>query len=127
MSRLSFYCIAFGLGAALLAVPTGLADWSSIKKQNPAWQIGLYHMAMNLVTAVLFAVNLGIRLNTFRNGEAVSVGPFLLSAIGTVLVFVSGYLGGLMVYDYGISVGRLSKKKWRRIAEAGGARVPEKT
>lgn len=127
MSRLSFYCIAFGLGAALLAVPTGLADWSSIKKQNPAWQIALYHMAMNLVTAVLFAVNLGIRLNTFRNGEAVSVGPFLLSAIGTVLVFVSGYLGGLMVYDYGISVGRLSKKKWRRIAEAGGARVPEKT
>jgi hypothetical protein len=29
-----------------------------------------------------------------------------------------------MVYDYGISVARLSKKKWRKIAHAGGANLP---
>jgi hypothetical protein len=38
---------------------------------------------------------------------------------------VSGYLGGLMVYDHGISVARQSKAKWRQLAEAGRARVPE--
>jgi hypothetical protein len=30
-----------------------------------------------------------------------------------------------MVYDYGISVARMSKKKWRKIAEAGGANLPQ--
>jgi hypothetical protein len=29
-----------------------------------------------------------------------------------------------MIYAYGISVARLSKKKWRKIAEEGGAVVP---
>ena len=65
--RLSFYAIAFGLAAALLAVPTGLVDWSGIKKEKPAWKIGLYHMILNLLVALLFAVNLGLRWQTFRD------------------------------------------------------------
>jgi hypothetical protein len=36
---------------------------------------------------------------------------------------VSGYLGGRMVYAYGISIARQSKKEWRERAEKGGARV----
>jgi hypothetical protein len=31
-----------------------------------------------------------------------------------------------MIYDYGINVARLSKKKWRKIAQKGGAAVPPK-
>src|SRR5436190_23449011 len=34
MVRLSFYAIVFGLAAALLAAPTGLVDWSGIKKES---------------------------------------------------------------------------------------------
>src|SRR5437899_11329808 len=59
MVRLSFYAIIFGLVASLLAVPTGVVDWSGIKKEKPAWKIGLYHMILNLVVAVLFAINDG--------------------------------------------------------------------
>ncbi len=44
MVRLSFYAIVFGLLASLLAVPAGVVDWSGIKKEKPAWKIGLYHM-----------------------------------------------------------------------------------
>jgi hypothetical protein len=47
-----------------------------------------------------------------------------LSALATLLLLGSGYLGGRMIYAYGISVARLSKKKWRKIAQAGGAVVP---
>jgi uncharacterized membrane protein len=36
MVRLSFYAIIFGLVVALVAVPTGVVDWSGIKKENPA-------------------------------------------------------------------------------------------
>ncbi len=123
--RLSFYAIVLGLAAALIAVPTGLADWSSIKKEKPAWKLGLYHMSLNLIVAVLFAVNLGVRWNQFSSATQITTGPVILSAIGSFLLFISGYLGGLMTFDHGISVARASKKEWRRIAQAGGANVPQ--
>src|SRR6266404_7937131 len=122
--RLSFYAIGFGLAASLLAAPTGLIDWTGIKKEKPAWKVGLYHMALNLVVIVLFAINLGLRWPTFRDATEVTAVPLLLSAIGTLLLIGSAYLGGMMVYEYGISVARMSKQKWRKIAEAGGANVP---
>ena len=84
MVRLSFYAIAFGLAAALLAVPTGLLDWSGIKKEKPAWKIGLYHMALNLLVALLFAINLALRWPTFREATVVNKTQLLLSAIGTL-------------------------------------------
>jgi uncharacterized membrane protein len=34
LARLSFYAIIFGLVASLLAVPTGVLDWSGIKKET---------------------------------------------------------------------------------------------
>jgi uncharacterized membrane protein len=122
--RLSFYAIVFGLATALLAVPAGLVDWSGIKKEKPAWKIGLYHMLLNLVVAILFAFNLYLRWPTFRKATEVDSIPLLLSAIGTLILSVSAYLGGRMVYEYGISVARMSKKKWRKLAAAGGANLP---
>lgn len=124
MVQLSFYAIVLGLAASALAVPTGLADWSDIKKDKPAWKIGLYHMALNLLAVLIFAVNVGLRLPTFREASAVAAAPFALSAFGTLLVLISAYLGGLMVFDHGIGVARQSKKKWRKMAEAGGSNVP---
>jgi hypothetical protein len=49
---------------------------------------------------------------------------FALVVIGNVVLGVSGYLGGRMVFEHGIAVGRLSKKKWREIAAAGNANLP---
>ena len=47
-----------------------------------------------------------------------------LSIAGTALLIGSAYLGGLMVYEYGIGTARHSKEKWREAAEAAGATVP---
>jgi hypothetical protein len=44
--------------------------------------------------------------------------------VATLLLLISGYLGGRMIYAYGINVARLSKTKWRKIAKEGGAVVP---
>jgi len=124
MVRLSFYAISFGLVASLLAVPTGVVDWTGIKKEKPAWKIGLYHMILNLLVALLFAINLGLRMQTFREATEVAGAPLVLSVIGTGLLIGSAYLGGRMTYHYGISVARMSKDEWREIAEAGGANLP---
>jgi uncharacterized membrane protein len=122
--QLSFFCIAFGLLAALAAVPAGIFDWSEIKKEKPAWKIGVWHMSLNLLAAALFAANLGLRFGTFRTATTVPLPGLALSAIGVFLVMVSGYLGGQMVYSHGIGVARMSKKKWRMVAEKGGSNVP---
>lgn len=124
MVRLSFVAIAFGLAAAAFAVPTGVADWSEIKQEKPAWKIGLYHMGANLIVIILYAINLGLRLETFETATRIAPMPLILSAIGTVVLFGSAYLGGMMVYDHGASVARESKHKWRKAAEAGNANVP---
>lgn len=126
MVRLSFYSISFGLAAALVAVPTGVLDWGGVKKEKPAWKLGLYHMAVNLVVTILFAINLGMRLSTWKTAVVVSPLAISLSALGTLLLFAGAYLGGKMIYEHGVGVARASKEKWRRIAEQGGARVPEK-
>src|SRR5437660_3818545 len=98
MVRVSFYAIVFGLAASLLAVPTGLVDWSGIKKEKPAWKIGLYHMILNLVVVLLFAINLGLRLQNFRDATIIAGAPLILSISGTAVLMVSAYLGGRMTY-----------------------------
>lgn len=124
MVQTSFYAIAFGVVAALAAIPTGLADWWDIKPDKPARKIGLYHMVLNLTITALQIVNLLLRLGTLTLDTSVAGLPLVLSVISTLLLGASSYLGGMMVFDYGISVARLSKKRWRRVAEASGANVP---
>jgi uncharacterized membrane protein len=118
------YAILVGLVVALAAVPTGIADWSGIKRERPAWKIGLIHMLLNLAVIIVWAINLYLRWGTRDVADRVGTVPLLLSIVGTVVLLVSGYLGGRLVYDYGISVARNSKEEWRRVAEAGGARMP---
>lgn len=125
MVRTSYYCILAGLVVSLLAVPTGLADWWDIKPEKPARKLGLYHLGLNVVIVVIEAVNLYLRLGDELEATAVGATPLLLSVLAVGLLLVAGYLGGRMVYNYGTSVARLSKDKWRRMAEAGGANVPE--
>jgi uncharacterized membrane protein len=125
MYQTSFYAMLFGLLVALLAIPAGLADWLDIKRDRPAWKLGLYHLILNLLVTVLWAINLVMRWGTLNTASAVPLPLLALSVLATLMLVASGYLGGLMVYDYGISVARLSKDKWRRIAEAGGANVPQ--
>jgi uncharacterized membrane protein len=122
---IGLYCVAVGLIGALLAVPTGVADWTSIKKERPAWKLGLYHMALNALAAVVWAANFGLRFKTFSDPQPITTAIVATSVIGALLVLVSGYIGTLMVFDHGVSVGRQSKKKWRAIASRGGARLPE--
>jgi uncharacterized membrane protein len=117
--RCAFWCIAVGLIAALAAAPTGLADWWEIKPGKPARRLGIYHMAMNVVVLILMAIGLYLRRDGWTTTAALT-----LNVVGNLVLFVSGYVGGRMVFDNGIAVARMSKKKWRKIAEAAHARVP---
>ena len=117
--------IAAGLVIAIPAVITGALDWSEVKKEKPAWKLGLIHMLLNLLAFSLNALNLGIRLPAWLSATNVTDVQLGLSVVVTVLLAVSGWIGGRLVYEHGISVARQSKEKWREIARAGGADIPE--
>lgn len=100
----SYYCIAAGIIGALLAAPAGFAELLSIPDSTRPRRIALLHMTLNLVVVGLYVVNFFARRN-LGDGGAPMVVPtalFLLSLASTVMLGISGYLGGMLVYQYGI-------------------------
>jgi len=82
----------------------------------------LVHMTINLTVVGLFAINAWMR----RGG--VTDGMVWLSAFSIVLLAISGWLGGKMVYVHGVAVDaspepeRAPAPKHRLATESGGGR-----
>ena len=122
--QVAYYALMAGLVVALVAAVTGLADWADIKPDKPAKKLGLVHMVLNLVVTALIALNLYFRAQLPASTEVVPLALIGLTLAANLLLLVSGYLGGRLVYEHGISVARHSKSKLRQRAEAAGANLP---
>ncbi len=95
----AFYTMAGGIIGALLAAIPGLIDLLSV--DNPKTKaIGVWHMIINLIAVVLFAINLWLRMHRPPTNNL----PVVLSVIGIALICVSGWLGGELVYVRGLGV-----------------------
>jgi len=103
--RGSFYAMLLGIIAALLAAVPGIVDYSEIRRDHPGKVVATRHMILNLMVVAIYGINLWIRSSALSDPK-ISLLPFLLSIIGIGLLSVSGYLGGRLVYDEGIAVGR---------------------
>lgn len=101
----AFYTMAAGVVTAILAAVPGLIDYLDIRTDHPAKRTATTHMTLNLIVVALYASNLGVRYSTL-SAEQTELAPFILSISGIVLLSISGYLGGTLVYDDGIGVGR---------------------
>lgn len=96
----AFYTMAGGVAGALVAAIPGLIDLLNLSGRPKT--LGIWHMIINLIVVIMFAVNLWLRL-----GPAPSAGLTVsLSVLGVVLLGVSGWLGGEMVYVHGVAVDR---------------------
>ncbi|XYH95802.1 DUF2231 domain-containing protein [Sorangium sp. So ce1128] len=87
---------AIGLAGAVVAAAAGLADWSTTL--GSAKRIGFVHGAMNMAIAGLYGASLASR--------AVGLRPvgIALSTAGFGLAGASGWLGGELIYRYGVGV-----------------------
>src|SRR5262245_30581070 len=95
---LAFYTLIGGLvGAAAAAVP-GFIDFRSLR-QPTLTRIATSHLALNLLVLVAYAVSLILRAR-----GSFGTGPVWLSAIGLVLLVVSGWLGAELVHVHGVSI-----------------------
>jgi uncharacterized membrane protein len=95
----AYYTMAGGLIGALMAAVPGLIDLLSMAKGRTK-TIGIWHMIINLAAVGLYAVNLWLRTTAAPN----AMPPIALSVIGVVLIGISGWLGGEMVYVHGVAV-----------------------
>ncbi len=105
LSRASLYTMGIGLVMGALAVLTGLVDRSDIRLDHPSRKTVNIHMTLNLTALALFTINFFLRLGQ-ADQPGVPLAYLLLTLTGVVILLVSGYLGGTMVYDNGVGVGR---------------------
>ena len=101
---IAFYTLLGGIiGAAAAAVP-GIVDWLSIK-DGEVKKLADWHARLNVIALLVFAVSFYLRTT---GGAALVSGsytiPVLLSVFGIILITISGWLGGEMVYKHGVAV-----------------------
>ena len=95
----AFYTLAGGIIGALIAAVPGFIDLIGL--QNPKTKsIAVWHMFINLLAVALYCVNFLLRTQRAPGDNL----PILLSAIGIVLIIISGWLGGELVYVRGVAV-----------------------
>jgi uncharacterized membrane protein len=97
----SMYAMVGGILGALAAALPGLVDLLSLRK-TPVLPTAVKHMALNLTIVALYVANAYLRRNS--HDEAASGVPLLLSVVAILLLLVSGWLGGKMVYEAGVGV-----------------------
>ena len=97
-TTVALYTMAGGIIGALLAALPGLIDLLSLPEGPRATAIK--HMALNLTIVALYIINFAMRWKEPANPG----GLVWLSLISLVLLVISGWLGGKMVYEYGVAV-----------------------
>jgi nitrite reductase/ring-hydroxylating ferredoxin subunit/uncharacterized membrane protein len=107
--RGSFYAMLLGLITSLVAAVPGLVDYTDIRSDHPGKRTATAHMILNFMVVVAYGINLGVRSSSLLDPK-ISMGPLILSLIGVGLLSASGYLGGRLVYDDGIAVGRHKRR-----------------
>lgn len=104
MALCSLTALILGDIFAIISAITGLNDWLDMREDHPAQTVALWHLGLNLAATALFLASTAVHW-AYLTAQTQMLG-FALSLVGCATVMVSGYLGGLLVYDDGIAVGR---------------------
>lgn len=88
---------------ALIAMGGGLFDLLKIKSDSPAMKVLNQHIVFVVITWSLYATSLFLRIEekTLIQAGTLEVG---LSVAGFLCLCVTGFLGGRLVYEYGVGV-----------------------
>jgi nitrite reductase/ring-hydroxylating ferredoxin subunit/uncharacterized membrane protein len=101
----AFLCIVAGLATGLIAAVFGVVDYIGIRNDHPAKRTATWHMLLNILALGLFAAGAGLRYGELSDVQT-SGTSLIVSVVGLLVLGYSGYLGGILVYDDGVGVGR---------------------
>jgi uncharacterized membrane protein len=99
---MAFFSMLCGTVGALAAAVPGFIDYLTIRDPQIK-RVATIHMILNLVIVVLFIFNLGMRFSAPADPDQ-QLFATILSVVGILLMAVSGWLGGSLVYLYGVGV-----------------------
>ena len=94
----AFRTMAGGIVGALVAAVPGFIDYLSLTGRRKT--VATTHMILNLTLVLLFALNLWLR----SNGVPIEGAPIILSLVSIIILAVSGWLGGSLVYIHATAV-----------------------
>ncbi len=94
-----------GLVTALAAMTAGLFELRKILDDSPAMRVAYWHMSLVLSAWAVYALSLYMRWNgaAFIQPDGVAIG---LSVLAFLLLAAAGWLGGTLVYEYRVGVGK---------------------
>lgn len=101
--RGAMWLIALGILGGLIAAVFGLIDLVRLPRGTPAFRTGLLHAALNAILLALYATSFALRWAQFT-APKVPGALIALNVASLVLLVVTGWLGGTMVYRYGLRV-----------------------
>ena len=100
----SEWLIAVGIVGALAAAGVGILDFYVIQTSTRAYRTVVAHMSLNLLVITAFGADFVLRFGQYHRPDAVPPAYLALSAASLAFLAVSGYLGGKLVYRYGVRV-----------------------
>ena len=93
-------------GGLLLALPTaltGFLDWLQIPPGGPRKTIATTHLIVMVTATVVFAATWLAQLDGYKHDEVKTL-AWILGVAAELLLTVGGYLGGSLVFVFGIRV-----------------------
>ena len=103
MAYASLIAISVGLALAAPTALTGLLDWLKIEKGTPRRTVATVHLITMVTATLLFAATWLAQRPGYVDGRIETLGLALGIAAEAVLT-LGGYLGGALVFAYGVRV-----------------------
>jgi uncharacterized membrane protein len=101
---IAFYALLAGIVGAVVAAVPGFVDWLSIKDREVK-KIADWHARLNVIALLIFIADFYLRTTGGARWDGGSYTiPVALSVVGVILIIISGWLGGEMVYVHGVAV-----------------------
>jgi uncharacterized membrane protein len=98
-----------GLTMAMLAMLAGLFELRSIDSRSEAMRVATWHMMIMATVWVCFLVALMLSISTGLDRPTMQIATVACAAAGFLLMGVGGWLGGRLVYEFGVAVTERTK------------------
>ena len=99
----AFILILAASAMAVVAMVTGFAELLDIKPESGAWKLAIAHMSVQLTAATVLIVSLVLRFRHVDDAHP-PLAAFVLAVVGTIILFVGGWLGGRMVFRHRVGI-----------------------
>jgi uncharacterized membrane protein len=103
MAHGALLAIGGGLALALPTALTGLLDWLDIPKGTPARTTATTHLLTMVSATIVFALTFVAHLDGYDDGQIEGL-ALVLGLGGEALLTAGGYIGGTIVFHYGVRV-----------------------